>query len=506
MRSLRRIAQAACVIALCVPAATAARSNDDAASAPIRQPDVAGGYASTHVIIRARAGFVPGLAVQKKPNQPRDQFARTLARFQVTAIKPVFENGFADPELARRIGLDRYYRLETPPGTDTPGLADELSRLPAEVERAALDGIGGVAGTIPDDPDFGLQWGLLNEGQTVGGVAGVVGADINVSPAWGIATGDPDLVLAVLDAGMDAHVEIADRLIPGRNVAAEPDNNDTNDVCISHGTHVAGIAAATGNNIQGIAGVDWSCKIMPVRVLNSCSGPESYVAEGIVWATDNGADVINMSLQYYTGTSVLHDAVLYAYAQGKVMIAASGNSGACTVYNMAFPARWPETIAVGATNNVDERASFSNCGPELDVVAPGKRVWSLNNGIGYKYLDGTSMATPHVSGTVNLMKTLDPGLTPDEIKGVLQATTVDIGDPGFDNETGYGRINTHAALLEVQAGLADLDGSGVVDITDFLWLLGYWGPCPSEPGCLGDIDRDGTVGVGDFLIMLAVWG
>jgi len=489
-----------------MPAATAAQSSAGATPAPIRQPDVAGGYASTHVIVRARAGFAPVMADRKAPNQRRDLFAATLERFQVAAIRPVFENGFADPQLARRIGLDRYYRLETPPGTDTPGLVAQLSRLPAQVERAELDGIGGVAGTIPDDPDFGLQWGLLNGGQTVGGVAGLTGADINVSPAWDIVTGDPDLVLAVLDAGMDAHVEIADRMIPGRNVAADPDNNDTGDVCISHGTHVAGIAAANADNAVGIAGVDWSCRIMPVRVLNSCSGPESYVAEGIIWATDNGADVINMSLQYYTGTPVLHDAVLYAYAQGKVMIAASGNSGACTVYSMAYPARWPETIAVGAINNVDERASFSNCGPELDVVAPGERVWSLNNSVSYKYLDGTSMATPHVSGTVNLMKTLDPELTADEIKLILQTTAADIGDPGFDNETGFGRVDAYAALLEVRAGLADLDGNGVVDITDFLWLLGYWGPCPSGPGCIGDIDRDGNVGVSDFLIMLAVWG
>ncbi|MHC5006618.1 MAG: S8 family serine peptidase [Planctomycetota bacterium] len=506
MRILRRTAQSACVIVLCMPVTTAAQSNAGAAPAPIRQPDVVGGYASTHVIVRARAGFSPALAGKKALNRPRDLLAETLERFQVTAIRPVFENGFADPQLARRIGLDRYYRLETPPGTDTPGLVAQLSRLPAQVEGVALDGIGGVTGTIPDDPHFGLQWGLLNQGQMVGGVAGLVGADINVSPAWDIVTGDPVLVLAVLDAGMDAHVEIADRMIPGRNVAADPDNNDTGDVCISHGTHVAGIAAATGNNTQGIAGVDWSCRIMPVRVLNACSGPESYVAEGIIWATDNGADVMNMSLQYYTGTPVLHDAVLYAYAQGKVMISASGNSGACTVYNMAYPARWPETIAVGAINNVNERASFSNCGPELDVVAPGEDVWSLNNGTAYKFLDGTSMATPHVSGTVNLMKTLDPDLTADEIKGILQTTAVDIAGPGFDNETGFGRVNVYAALLEVQAGLADLDGNGVVDITDFLWLLGYWGHCPSGPGCIGDIDRDGEVGVSDFLIMLAVWG
>jgi subtilisin family serine protease len=160
---------------------------------------------------------------------------------------------------------------------------------------------------------------------------------------------------------------------------------------------------------------------------------------------------------------------------------------------------------VAAFNNRDERAGFSNCGPELDVAGPGDTVWSLKDTTIYQFLSGTSMAAPHVSGTVNLMKTLDPDLTADEIKLILQTTAVDIGDPGFDEETGFGRINAHAALLEVQAGLADLDGDGMVDVDDFLFLLANWGPCPVGPGCPGDIDRDGQVGVNDFLIMLANW-
>jgi subtilisin family serine protease len=492
MRSPRRTAHAACVVLLaCVSSATAA-------------PE---GYASTHIIIRAREGFTPALADARLVDQPRDLVAETLERFAVGAIRPVFESGFANPQLARQLGLDRYYRLETPPGADTPGLVAELRRFPSQVERPELDGIGGVAGTIPDDPDFGLQWGLLNGEQVIDGFPGLAGADINVSPAWDITTGDPDLVLAVLDAGMDEHVEILGRMVPGRNVAASPDNDDTSDVCISHGTHVAGIAAAFADNAQGIAGVDWSCRIMPVRVLNGCSGqPESYLAEGIIWATDNGADVISMSLQYTQGTQLLHDAVLYAHAQGIVMVAAAGNNAPCGTPNVRYPAKWPETIAAAAFNNQDERASFSNCGPELDVAGPGDTVWSLKDTTAYQWLSGTSMATPHVSGTVNLMKALDPGLAPDEIKLILQATAVDLGDPGFDDQSGFGRIDAHAALLQVQARLADLDGDGVVGVLDFLQLLQSWGSCPSGPGCPGDIDRDGQVGVSDFLLLLASWG
>jgi subtilisin family serine protease len=486
MDSQRRIASAACGFLLLSAPGLAAPA-----------PDAADGHALTHVIIRAPRGAVP---------VRRGAFGRSLDRFGVTAMKPVFENGFAHPRLAREIGLDRYYRVEAPPGTDVAALATDLGRFPAQVERAELDGLGGVAGIVPDDPDFGLQWGMLNSGQVVGGIAGTAGADINIIEGWPLTTGNPDLVMAVLDAGMDPHVEIADRMIPGRNVAADPDNDDTSDVCISHGTHVAGIAAADAYNGLGIAGVDWSCRIMPVRVLNACTGPESYVAEGIVWATDNGADVINMSLQYSTGSQVLHDAVLYAYAAGKVMIAASGNNTPCSTPFVKFPAQWPETIAVAAFNNLGERASFSNCGPELDVSGPGDNVWSLTGTTGYKYLDGTSMATPHVSGVVALMLSIDPTLTPDEIKGILQSTAIDMGDPGFDDESGWGRIDAAAALQAAEARLADLDDDGVVGVSDFLLLLAAWGPCPGDPGCPGDIDRDGVVGVSDFLLLLVYWG
>jgi subtilisin family serine protease len=250
--------------------------------------DEPGGHASTHVVVQLRRGVSPAAL--------GDALAAPGALGRAEEIRPVFADGFARQRLARRYGLDRFYRFPVPAGTDVIGFAAELAQHGTLVERAEPDSIGGVADTLPGDPDFGLQWGLLNTGQTIGGQPGTAGADINVAPAWDLVTGDPGLVLAVLDAGMDEHEELLGRMVPGRNVAAEPDNGDTSDVCISHGTHVAGIAAATADNAIGVAGVDWQCRIMPVRVLESCSGPESFLAEGIVWAADNGADVINMSL------------------------------------------------------------------------------------------------------------------------------------------------------------------------------------------------------------------
>jgi len=452
--------------------------------------DEVGGYASTHVVIRAR----PGVAITASGSRA---FTAAMQEWRVKAITPVFER-FAHPELARQLGLDRYYRLATPPGTDTPALAAELRRFDGLVESVELDGVGTTA-TIPNDPDFDLQWGMLNTGDI-----GLAGADINITPGWDITTGDPDLVLAVLDAGMDPHMELLDRLIPGINVAADPDNGDTSDVCISHGTHVAGIAAAGADNEQGVAGVDWQCRIMPVRVLNGCTGLESHLAEGIVWAVDNSADVINISLQFSIGSGVLHDAVLYAHGLDVPMIAASGNWSLLAV---SFPARWPETIAVGAIDSDGDRWGNSNQGPNLDVMAPGVGVWSLNNTTQYQSLTGTSMATPHVAGIVTLMRSIDPGLTPDELGQILRDTAVDMQVPGFDDATGYGRVDALAALNEALGNPADLDGDGTVGINDFLLLLAAWGPCPGPPDpCPADLDGDGTVGITDFLDLLANWG
>ena len=483
-------------------------------------PDGVGAYARGHIIIRTRPGVGPAeladrrITLHGKGSKGAAARLRTrnsvaladaLAQWQVTAIRPLFENGFANPALARRLGLDRYWRLGVAPESDTPEMVAELGRFGALIERAELDGLGGVAEMIPDDPQFGLLWGMHNTGQVIGEQPGTPGADINITPAWEFTNGDPNLVLAVLDAGMNAHPEIAGRMIPGKNVAAVPDNDDTSDVCISQGSHVAGTAAGQGSNGIGVAGVDWSCRIMPVRVLNDCSGnPESWLAEGLIWATDNGADVINMSLQYFGGTTVLHDAIRYAHGRGVVMIAAAGNIAATQV---AFPARWQETIAVGAIDNSGSRWSASSRGPNLDVMAPGVNVWSLDGAAGYKFLSGTSMATPHVSGTIALARSRDPNLTPDMLKQIIQDTAVDMGASGFDNETGYGRLDAHSAIVAIPI-LADLDGDGAVAVPDLLMLLAAWGACPQpcSPECTADIDASCTVDVADLLVLLANWG
>ncbi len=479
--------------------------------------DAVGSHATTHVVVTLPPGVEPATHAQGAitlrargvgAGLTPDPVAAALAQWNVNSITPVFENGFANAALAAQLGLDRRYRVNVPAGTNTPQMVAQLVAFGDVIERCELDGVGGTAATIPGDSDFGLQWSLLNTGQSVQGSLGTPGADVGATAAWDITTGDPDIVLAVLDAGMDPHVDLVKRMIPGRNVAASPDNDDTSDVCISHGTHVAGIAAASGDNDEGIAGVDWAVQIMPVRVLNSCAGTESQLAEGLIWATDHGADVINMSLQYYTGTQTLLDAVAYAHAAGVIMVAAAGNNEGCPAppgTAVAYPARWSQTIAVAATNNQDLRAGLSNCGPQIDLAAPGQGIWSLRDIVDYQYLTGTSMAAPHVAGAITLLLSLDGSVTKEAALKLLQDTALDIELPGPDVKTGAGRLDVHAAMAAVQSSGCpwDLDDSNSVDAADFLELIAQWGTNPVGPP---DFDGNGNVDVVDFLTLLESWG
>ncbi|MHC5023075.1 MAG: S8 family serine peptidase [Planctomycetota bacterium] len=510
----RRPGSSLSVVALAVLAV--ATVGPFAPAAPAAPPPVADHpVATTHVLICAKPGVEPVMLPGRRPSfalgAPRvargqqrvtSQVADVLRRFGAIAIEPALSKRPANARLASQLGLDRTYRVTVPAGSNTPALAARLAAFESAFEYVEVDGLGGIATTVPDDPLLGQQYGVLNTGQTIQGTPGVPGADVNATSAWDITTGSTSTMLAVLDAGLDLHVDLDGRIVPGWNTAN--DNADTSDVCISHGTHVAGIAGATGDNDTGIAGLDWKAKIMPVRVLNFCSGnPESWLADGLIWATDNGADVVNMSLQYPTGTATLHNAVLYARSEGVILVSAAGNFG---VGGVQYPGKWPETITVAGTNNQDGPYTSSSIGPELTIAAPGQGVYSLLDTMGYQFLSGTSMATPHVAGLVCLMLAVDSNLGHDEVQEILIATAVDLGAPGFDTQFGHGRVDAFDALVEVRRRLGDLDNSGAIDITDLLSLLSQWGPCPTPPApCPADLDGDGVVSITDLLELLANW-
>jgi subtilisin family serine protease len=192
--------------------------------------------------------------------------------------------------------------------------------------------------------------------------------------------------------------------------------------------------------------------------------------------------------------------VLYASALDVPMIAATGNSNG----SISYPARWEEVIAVGAITNTDQRWGSSNYGPEIDLVAPGYQITSTQLIASYGTKNGTSFAAPHVAGVVALMLGIDPDLTNEEIRTILNESARDISVLGFDTATGHGCLDAQAALEQLQPPVpdADINGDGVIDGEDLLLLLSVWGPCE---GCAQDLDGDGVVEGSDLLEVLSQW-
>jgi len=313
----------------------------------------------------------------------------------------------------------------------------------ARVAYAEPDFVAQAVGS-PDDPYFGVQWGL---------------AKIEAPQAWEVTTGSPTINIAIVDTGVDPdHPDLANKLISNINFSGSATVDDV----YGHGTHVAGIAAAMSNNGVGVAGLGYTSTIMNVKVLDDNGvGAYSWVASGIIGAADNGADVINLSLGSTFASSTLEDAVNYAWSKGVVVVAAAGNNGDTTPF---YPAYYANCIAVAATDANDALASFSNYGDWVDVAAPGLSIYStLNNG-DYGYMSGTSMASPHVAGLASLVFTMvgdsnGNGLLNDEVRSQIQTTCDDIGVSGI----GSGRINAYWA---VQTGAATGASAGIVTDSD----------------------------------------
>ena len=265
---------------------------------------------------------------------------------------------------------------------------------------------------------------------------------IETLEGWTITRGSEAVRVAVVDTGVDLdHPDLQQNLIDGVNIV-NPDLPPDDDV--GHGTHVAGVIAATVNNTEGVAGISWYNKVMPVKVLDETGAGSTYsVAQGIIWATDNGARVINMSLGNYVDAEFLHDAIRYAYERDVVLIAATGNDN---TDDPGYPAAYPEVFAVSATDAWNERAIFSNYGDYVDVVAPGVNIASTYAGSQYAALSGTSMASPHVAALAAMIRSVNPDLTNAEVMEIMRTSVVDLGDAGRDKYYGYGLIDVKKAL------------------------------------------------------------
>jgi thermitase len=359
----------------------------------------------------------------------------------------------ASPELDK-IGVQVF---KVPRGTVSQALA-ALQQNP-QIEFAEPNYLVEASDVItPNDTYWSQQWGP---------------PDIQAPLAWGVTTGTAAVTIAVIDSGIDfTHTELAPNVWtnPGE-VGLDGNNQDkrTNGVDDDgdgyiddwrgwnfvagsnnpqddqgHGTHVAGIAAAVGNNGQGIAGMAWNTQIMALKILNSAgNGTVSNLASAMVFAADHGAQIINLSLGDTVPATVMEDAVNYAYAHGVTVVAAAGND-----YHLGvrYPAAYPNAIAVASVDSNNSHSSFSNYGPEIDVAAPGRGILSTCLGGGYCSKAGTSMATPHVAGVAALLASLPQFNTPDKIRAALQNTALDLGTLGWDPDYGYGLVQAHDAL------------------------------------------------------------
>ncbi len=385
------------------------------------------------------------------PDQILVKFKPSVSAPSVRAVLSAYKT-----KEMKRIPKINVYQVKLPKDVSVEEMIYVMSQNP-DIEYAEPNYKAYIA---TNDTFFRYQYALQNTGQEIGipgSPRGRERADIKAVSAWIETKGDPDTVIAIIDTGIDfEHPDIKDKIVsPGRDIVnGDDDPTDDN----GHGTHVAGIAAASTNNDEGIAGVAWSCRVLPVKSMDEeGSGFYSWIIEGIEWAVDNGADVINMSLGGDVPAEALEDAVRYAFQNGVVVVAAAGNDSD----SVLFPAAYDDyCLAVAATDYDDLRPDWSNFGPEVDVAAPGERIISLvpawffgPESFPYAYGTGTSASTPHVAGLAALIKSIKPWLTPGEIMNIIRYSADDVNStdyPGVDEFIGYGRINMEKALVPIK--------------------------------------------------------
>ncbi|BCJ85088.1 S8 family peptidase [Effusibacillus dendaii] len=269
---------------------------------------------------------------------------------------------------------------------------------------------------------------------------------IQIEHAWKYTTGNSHTIIAVVDTGVDAdHPEFEGQLVAGHNMIDDSDNTADDN---GHGTHVAGVIVARTNNVEGVAGMNWNSKVMPVKALDTDGSGTVYdIADGIRWAADHGAEVINLSLGEYENSSYLEQAIQYATSKDVLVVAAMGNDD---TDKPSYPAAYPNVLAVTAVDQDGKRATFSNYGGHAGVSAPGVSIASTFPDSRYAAMSGTSMASPHVAGLAGLIRSINPNLHANEVRDIIQHTASDLGAPGQDPYFGSGLINVSKAIEESQ--------------------------------------------------------
>jgi subtilisin family serine protease len=331
-----------------------------------------------------------------------------------------------------KIGLKRIFKIRFKKDVNIDLIIQELLKC-SEVEYAEKNKIYQA---LSDDVYFPLQYALENLEYPE--------ADIRAVEAWQVETGNSSVIVSVVDTGIDYyHADLKNQVIVDLGYDYVNEDSDPLDDC-GHGSHVAGIIGATYNNLYSIAGVAPNISIVPFKVLDeNGEGTSDDLASAIVDSVDIGAKVINLSLGLSGDDSDVEDALRYADENGCLAVAAAGNDG---ISDLSYPASSQYTISVGATDNENLRADFSNYGEGLDIMAPGEDILSIYTGGLTCYASGTSMATPHVSGVAALIASNFKSPSLDDIKNRLFETALDLGDPGYDIDFGWGLVDAFNSL------------------------------------------------------------
>jgi len=397
------------------------------------------------------SNYLPGEVIIRFSSDDTTEINAFLDRSGAYSAQRVFSVARHDP------GLSAVYLLRFSPNANVASIVQQYEGDPA-VEYVQPNYINHLCAETgePNDSFYEDQWALHA---------------IDALKAWKIEKGSPDVVIAIVDTGVDYnHEDLESRIWinPGEidgnrvdddgngyvddirgwdftdspNLPSDVDyldrDNDPMDES-GHGTHVAGVAAAVPDNSTGTAGITWNCRIMALRGGGKFLEDDDLAA-AVVYAADNGAHIINMSWGSEVLSYVIRDAMEYAYSRGCVLIAAAGNDDRPFVI---YPALYKHVISVGATDIKDKKASFSNYGPGIDIVAPGHKIFATTPNDKYSDWSGTSMASPVVSGVAALILSKRPGLTNEEVGQILRSSADEIDEPLFN---GVGRVNAENAL------------------------------------------------------------
>jgi subtilisin family serine protease len=448
----------------------------------LRRPEVANALPTMIDADGLKRHFLPDeLTVQFRPEVGKDEAERIIGQHGSWVIAEQRTPG--------------YYTIAVPEGG---GLFETIRQFAAvpEVAFAEPSEVSfNSALYIPDDPRFVELWGLHNTGQNVNGTAGAVDADIDAREAWDLERGHPDVIVAVIDTGADLdHPDLQPNILP--RGTEDWDFADAGDAVPEdgngHGTHVAGTVAAV-DNVTGVIGVAPGCRLMPLRV-DLTAGMNQNRADAInyaaqqAFASPNRRYVINCSWRMNGDHAGVRNAIINAVNNNVVVVFAAGNNNQDTDVTPQFPGVYPQVIAVAATDQSDVKATFSNFGTNVDVSAPGVNILSTFPNDGFDFLDGTSMAAPHVAGLAALVWSRSRALTNQQVRQTIEATcdNIDAANPTFVGRLGRGRINAHRALARTHVCAINTQGR--------LWHTirhanGGWTPFGDVEGQAGEMGK-----------------